>query len=103
MKAIIEGKRYDTETADELAKADNRLSYNDFNYCFESLYRTKKGAFFLAGEGGALSKYAGVCGNANCEGRGIIPLTEEDALSWLEENKEVELIEKYFAHKLDDA
>jgi len=103
MKGVIERKRYNTQTAEELARADNLLSDSDFAYCRESLFRTKKGAFFLAGMGGALSKYSRACGNGRCEGRGIIPLSEDEAFCWLEENKEVELLEKYFPDKLQDA
>ena len=40
MKRIINGKSYNTETAEELARGDNGL-YGDFGYCRESLYRTK--------------------------------------------------------------
>ncbi len=103
MKRVIDGKMYNTETAEELASAHNGLNASDFDYVEESLYRTKKGAFFLGGDGGARSKYARRVGNGTCEGSGIIPLTEDEALVWLEENHETELIEELFGDQIVEA
>ena len=59
MKAIINGKRYDTETARFLCSlADSHVS-RDFSWHDTSLYRTSKGAFFVAGEGGPMSRWEG--------------------------------------------
>ena len=41
MKQVIDGKRYDTETAERVAYDDNSLPVNDFNNWDETLYRTK--------------------------------------------------------------
>ena len=85
MKKVIEGKLYNTETAEELASWHNGCSYSDFNYCKEDLYRTKKGNYFLHGEGGAMTRYSESCGNnSRCEGEDIIPLTESEAKEWAE-------------------
>ncbi len=51
MKRIINGLRYDTETATKLADWDNGIYGNDFKACEESLYKTKNGAYFIAGQG----------------------------------------------------
>ena len=84
MKKIINGKRYDTKTATEIASAWNGCSRSDFNFLLETLYRTDGGAWFLAGEGGALTKYAEVLegGRSHCGGKDIVPLTpaEVDAI-----------------------
>lgn len=85
MKKVIEGKLYNTETAEELASWHNGCSYNDFNYCREVLYRTKKGNYFIYGEGGAMSKYSRFCGNNSWDGGDdIVPLTIEEAKEWAE-------------------
>lgn len=104
MKQIIDRKRYDTETAKEIASWDNGLGYSDFGWCKETLYKTKKGSYFIAGEGGAKTGYAQPCGN-NCWGSGerIVPCTSEEALEWLENKGETDAIEKYFANDLEDA
>ncbi len=47
MKSIIEGKIYNTETADQICQGDNGLSTTDCYYQSEELYRTQKGAYFV--------------------------------------------------------
>lgn len=87
MKKIIDGKKYDTETAEKVATWWNGRSSSDFNFCQEAVYRKKNGEFFLAGEGGARSKYAVSCGqNAWCGGSDIAPLTEAEARAWVEDH-----------------
>ncbi len=85
MKRVINGKRYDTDTADRVATWKNGYFTNDFNYCAEDLYRKKTGEYFLHGEGGALSKYATSNGNNRGYGEDIYPLTEDMAKSWTEQ------------------
>lgn len=85
MKQVIDGKLYNTETAEEVGHYDNALGCGDFRYIRESLYKTKRGRFFLAGEGGAMTKYSQGCGNnVRCEGSGIFPLGIEEAKEWME-------------------
>ena len=85
MKRVIDGKRYDTATAVKIAAWDNGLYSNDFGWCEESLYRTKNGNYFLAGEGGPMSGYSQSCGNNSYSGgEGIQALTPDEALEWLE-------------------
>ncbi|WP_347273236.1 hypothetical protein [Candidatus Kuenenia sp.] len=72
MKKVIDGKIYNTETAELLHAWSNGKYTSDFGYIKESLYRTKKGAYFIAGEGGAKTGYARACGsNSVCGGEGI--------------------------------
>jgi hypothetical protein len=82
---VIGGKKYDTETATQLAFHQEPYP-TDFKFKLmrEALYRTAKGAYFLAGKGGGLSKYAKSDGDKRSEGSGIIPLTEAEALTWCE-------------------
>jgi len=56
MKKIINGKKYDTETATKLGE-DCRGYRGDIDFWSEELYRKKTGEFFLYGEGGARSQY----------------------------------------------
>ena len=85
MKKVIDGKLYNTETADRLHDWNNRCPCSDFQYCEEALYRTKKGAFFLAGSGGPMSKYAqAIEQNSWGGGEGLEPLSTEEALNWAE-------------------
>lgn len=104
MKAFIDGKKYDTETAEEAASWDNGQSTRDFEHCAEALYRTKKGNWFLKGEGGPMTKYARFCGdNTRCGGSAITPLTAQEAFEWCEKYNMTETIEKYFPDMVEEA
>lgn len=103
MRKIIDGKRYDTETATEIASWGFG-NYGDFNRCEETLYRTKRGSWFIHGEGGARSKYARTVGqNEWSGGSAIEPLSEADAKAWLERNGETDVLEQYFSDQIEDA
>lgn len=85
MKQVIDGKVYNTETATHIANWDNGVYGNDFRACDEDLYVTKKGAYFVHGKGGALSRWAESCGNnGRCGGSGIEVLSPKEALAWRE-------------------
>ena len=98
MKRIINGKIYNTETATLIANWSNGMYRNDFGYCYESLYVTKKGAYFVAGDGGALSRWSVSCGNGQVGGSGIEALTEAEALEWCEVHDiDADVIEQHFS------
>ena len=104
MKAIIKGKRYNTETAEWIASYHNGCTTSDFKYLSEDLYRTKNGNWFIAGEGGPMTTYARHVGNGNKSGgKKIIPLTQDDVIQWLEQHEETEVLETYFPEHIDDA
>jgi len=102
MKAVINGKTYNTETATLLGE----MSVNpvgDFAHVSEALYRTAKGAYFLAGEGGARTKYAENVGGAVYGGSKIMPLTEAEALAWGERHMDADAVAEHFAHMVEEA
>ena len=80
---VVDRKRFDTQTAIEIAAWENGLPPSDYYHISETLYRTKNGTYFLAGSGGPLTKYAFTCGGVKGYGSGIIPLCEDDAYEWL--------------------
>lgn len=101
---IIDGKRYNTATATQVAKYSNGRSQSDFGYVYEELYLTPLGAWFLVCEGGAMSPYAQSCGNnSSCSGTEWRVLTPDDAFEWLQSHFESEQLEKYFADRIQDA
>ena len=100
MKKVINGKLYNTETAKLLHEWDNGIYGNDFRSCEESLYKTKNGAYFVAGSGGPMSIYAEVHGNSTSGGSNIEVLTESEAITWLEEYGGIEALEEFFADKI---
>lgn len=85
MKQVINGKLYNTETAQFLTDYYSRFAVNDFNWYREELYIKKTGEYFLYGEGNAMSPYTESCGQSSWTGgSAIIPLTEIEAKKWVE-------------------
>lgn len=97
MKKIINGKKYDTETAKFLIRYSSSYPVNDFHFWEEELYVKKTGEFFLYGEGGPASKYSKSCGmNSWSGGKEIIPLTIEEAKKWVENYFDADDYEEIF-------
>lgn len=97
MKKVINGKRYDTETAKEIAITKSPEGVNDFKHWEEVLYKKHTGEYFLHGFGNAASKYAESCGNSEwTPGEKIIPLTYEAAQKWVEEHCDADEYEAEF-------
>ncbi|MDO4797211.1 MAG: hypothetical protein Q4A01_04225 [Coriobacteriales bacterium] len=97
MKRIINGRKYDTETAQKAGEWENCVDSNNFHYCHETLYRKVKGEFFLHGEGHAMSRYR------KCDADGtrywgatILPLSEGEAREWAEEHLSGDSYEELF-------
>lgn len=85
MKKIINGKKYDTNTAECVGEFENSCNRGDFNFVRELLYKKKTGEFFIYGYGGANSKWQESCGqNSRSSGEGIEPLTIDEAKTWVE-------------------
>jgi len=103
MKKIIARKRYDTTTATLIAEWRNGLGGGDFRNCAEDLYRTAGGAFFIHGDGGAMTRWSRAVGDMTGGGEGIEPLTEGEALEWCEEHGRNDVIEAHFGSLLTDA
>jgi hypothetical protein len=85
MKAIINGKTYDTDTATEICNLPCQYDSGNFRYHSTKLYLTSKGALFLSGRGGPLSMWRQAEGsNGWRNGSGINVLTCEEARSHME-------------------
>ena len=104
MNKIINGKRYDTDTAKELAWDASNEGRNDFHFWKETLYQKRTGEFFLYGEGGAMSRYAErIDQNSWSGGSQIIPLTVEAAKKWAEEHLDGDEYEELFELTEDES
>lgn len=103
MKAIIDGKRYNTETAIKIG-SDSYGSGRDFHAWEATLYKTKNGNYFLAGSGGAMSSYGKQIGqNQWGGGSRIDPMTRTEAFEWSQEHLSPTQVEEYFGDMLEDA
>lgn len=97
MKKVINGKRYDTDTAEFVGAGHSEYPVNDFNYFKEDLYLKKTGEFFIHGIGNAGSKYSESTGyNSYIGSERLIPLTEDEAKSWVEKYLDADEYEKLF-------
>ena len=96
MKKIINGKMYNTETAEFIDSYESGYP-KDFAYVYEALYRKKTGEFFLYGEGGPNTDYRVYYSSNEWGGSSrITPYTKSEAKKWLAENGTVDTYCKVF-------
>lgn len=96
MRKIIDGKLYNTETALRLYDYDNKLYTTDFHYYSETLYKTKKGAYFLLAEGGAMSKMSESNGHSTFGGIDIKAFSPAEAQDYLIKHQAIDIFEIEF-------
>jgi hypothetical protein len=104
MKKVIDRKLYNTDTA-ELIHTHSFGSCRDFGYFVEELYITKSGRFFVAGKGGARSRWGRrVDQNTWSGSSGIEGLSKEEALTWCESHgAPAETIVEHFLDMVEEA
>ena len=96
MKKVINGKMYNTETADLLATWDNGR-WGNFDVLEEKLFRKRNGEFFLYGHGGPRSPYSKFSGDGlEVGGKSIMLLSEKEAREWAEEHLNGDEYEEIF-------
>lgn len=95
MKKIIGGKKYDTDTAKRVGAFEEGY-IGDFEWRNETLYQKATGEFFLAGEGGAKTRWASRTIDGYSSGEGILPLTLDEAREWAEEHLTQAEVEELF-------
>ncbi len=98
MKKLVNGKSYNTETAELIWSWDNGLSKSKAQWHEESLYKSKNGRWFIYGEGGPLSPVAKICDDGLTSGQFLKALSENDEiLGWMEEHDvDTDIAAKYF-------
>lgn len=103
MKKIINGRRYDTDTAELLCNLECKAFAGAWDWHDTALYRTKSGAFFLAGWGMGGSMWGEELYDCTdrVRGEGLRVLTNEEAREILEQEDQVEIIEAFF--EVEDA
>lgn len=99
MKKIINGSRYDTDTAKHIGSASSTALPGDFDYWESDLYRTKAGKYFLYRQGFGYP----VEDNHLGFGSEIIPLDESTARQWAEKCLDADKYEAAFGAVTEDA
>lgn len=84
MKKVINRKLFNTETAEKIVYWDNDQHRRDFGFMAETLYRTKKGHYFIHGEGGPSTVYASHAYGGRMFGESLDAVTDSQALAWCE-------------------
>ena len=102
MKKIISNRVYNTETAKLIGEWSNDYGRTDFRWAEEALYLKKTGEYFLHGQGGGLSIYAGHCGDSSGDGEKIMPLSYDKAREWAEEKLDADTYMNNFEVIPDD-
>jgi hypothetical protein len=98
MRRVIDGKVFDTKTATAVAEWESPHGVGDFERCEETLYKTSKGNFFIAGSGGPMTRWSEPArGGGLGAGRGIEPVSPATALAWCEmKDVDADVIEAHF-------
>jgi hypothetical protein len=97
MKRVIDGKIYNTDTAEQIGSTESGVS-SDYRYYYEALYKTTRGRYFIEYIGGAMSQYAVNYGPNFVRGSsGIRVVDAYDALAWCERYEiDPDVIAKFF-------
>lgn len=103
MKKIINGRKYDTETATEIHTWGENAQH-DFSHIEEKLYRKRTGEYFLLGYGGPMTRYAERerYGSGYTFGETIIPMTFDEASEWAEAHMNADEYEAEFGEVPED-
>lgn len=103
MQKVVNGKRYNTETATLICEY-SFSHFGDFKYVQEELYITKNGNYFIAGEGGPLTCYAKSLGNNSTGGSSEIrPLEKMEAFEWAQDYGDAEKVFEFFSDLAEEA
>jgi len=107
MIKVIDGKRYNTNTAKLVFSWNNGQFYGDFRRRDKDLYLTPKGSWFIHHEGGPMTDMAKAYGTVFAGSEDIEPITEKDAYRFLEAHSDHrdarEAIGIYFSDMVEDA
>lgn len=84
MKAIINARIYNTETADVVCDISQGWKGSDLDWHETGLFRTKNGTFFVAGRGGPRSMWAERHGRSCSAGSGLRVVDLDEARGHME-------------------
>ncbi|KLU62291.1 hypothetical protein CEB3_c13350 [Peptococcaceae bacterium CEB3] len=96
MRKIIYGIVYDTEISHSVGTWNNGRPINDACFYEERVYRNPDGEYFLFGQGGVLSCHGSYWHNMPNGGRGITPMTTDEAKTWAKERLDTSGYESEF-------
>jgi len=102
MKRVIGGLVFSTGAAELVWSWTNGCGAGDLDWLCEALYRTSRGRWFLEVSGGARTRAARRTGDGYVGGSVLEPLSDREALEWLERKAaDVDVVRRFFP--LEDA
>lgn len=97
MVRVIDGKRYDTDKATEVATWTNGFDKTAFKYQEKTLYRTSRGNWFVSYDSGPIfDSIFHAAKNLHFEHSNIEPMDADTARKLLEKWNAVGQLEEYF-------
>jgi hypothetical protein len=93
---IIDGLRYNTATAEKICTFESDAGRGDFHHEVTSLYRTPRGRFFLAGHGGAMTRWAHAVHGGQSGGVGLHPVGTAEARNFAERHTDEDTVARFF-------
>jgi hypothetical protein len=106
MEKLIDGKLYDTEQAELITEVypNGTRDLSNFRFLREQLYVTESGSYFIAGKGGAKTKYSQTAaGGGTTGGKDIRAVTEKQAFQWCQRHDAVETAREHFPQHIEPA
>ena len=82
MRKVINGKTYRSHTAQLILTLPSHFPKSSNKWHDTRLYRNQQGAYFLAGEGGASSRWAKITPRGAIPGEGIEPISKAEAIAY---------------------
>ena len=82
MRKVINGKTYRSHTAHLIVTLPSPFPQTDNKWHITHLYQNQRGVYFLAGEGGSLSRWAKVTPPGAIPGKGIELIFQDEALAF---------------------
>lgn len=100
----INGKMYNTETAESILFWSNGCSHSDFNYRSKELFKANDSSWFILHYGGANTDMAELQGSNASEGSSIEPISEKQAFQFVVDyNDGVDCLVRFFTDFLMNA
>jgi len=106
MEKLIDGKLYDTDSAELITSTypNGTQDRSDFRFLREQLYVTENGFYFVAAKGGAKTKLSQPAATGGTTGGAEIrPLSEQEAFEWCQRRDAIDAAREHFPQHIEPA
>lgn len=103
MQKVIDGKRYNTETATLIGNIGSKMMSDFTSWGIELFKAPRSGTYFLHEWGGPMTIYAERRGRDRIGGEKITPLDDEAAFEWAQNNLDGDEVMAEFGNRVAEA